>query len=738
MNNTNLKFTILLLGILSFFQVAAQQATESPYFIIKNGKPGAMPLQANSAEVYISGIIADVQLSQTYKNNSDSIIEAIYVFPGSSQSAVYHMEMQVGDRIIKAELKEKEEARKTYEKAKSEGKRTSLLEQHRPNVFQMNVANILPGEKIQVRLKYTEKIIPTHGDFQFSLPTVAGPRYHEPKKDNPAQFVSMPYTKEKVRPDYTYDINVYLQAGQIIQNISSHTHKINVKKFSDKIAHVGIDESELYSGNKDFTLKYRLSTNNISSGLLMYEHEDENFFLASIQPPNILTDAQAPAKEYIFVVDISGSMFGFPLDVSKKLMKDLLEGLKPTDKFNVMLFAGTSFMFSDTSLYANEANVSDVLDNLENKQGGGSTQLLPALKKAINLPRVSGGLSRSVVVITDGYISIEKETFELVRNNLNKANVYAFGIGSSTNRFLIEGLANVGQGLPFIVENEEVACDVADQFINYISKPSLSNITVKYEGFEAYDVEPKSLPDLLGERPINILGKWKGNANGKIIVDGFFAGTKYSQVINISDYTPDAKNKALRLLWAREKIRLLDDYRKVLYDENHKEEMVDLSLQYNLLSAYTSFVAVDYEVAHDGGTPVKTVKQALPLPAGVSNSAIGAEMDIKKVVKSKKVKGSYLKLGEISGISDKETKEAFKLKLIMKLNVLKSCLKGGNTKACLITLKFNEEGMLEAIDFDDNVDKGIQECLRKEIMSWDFSQLSVDPHSDVLVPLSFR
>ena len=469
---------------------------------------------------------------------------------------------------------------------------------------------------------------------------------------------------------------------------------------------------------------------------MLYEHNDENFFLANIQPPNILTDAQVPAKEYIFVVDVSGSMFGFPLDVSRKLMKDLLKGLRPTDKFNVMLFAGTSFMFSDTSMYATATNVTEVINGFENKQGGGSTQLLPALKKAINLPRTKGGLSRSLIVITDGYISIEKETFELVAANLNKANVYAFGIGSSTNRFLIEGLANVGQGLPFIVENDLVACDVAEQFINYISTPSLSNITVKYEGFEAYDVEPKSIPDLLGERPINILGKWKGNANGKIIIEGYFAGNKHAQIINISDYTPDANNQALRLLWAREKLRLLDDYRKVLYDDNHKSEMIALSLKYNLLSAYTSFVAVDYETAYDGNKKIRKVKQALPMPVGVSNSAIGAELSIKKTVKKPKLKSTYLKIGEITGCEDAGSLNEIKGAFVMNLRSLKICLKESKIKSCLVTLKFNEEGVIEAVEFKKGFDSTVEDCLRQIIMNMDFSQIDIDPSSDILVPIS--
>ncbi len=729
-------FTLLV--VLSLNQPNAQNNTDSPYFIIKNSKTGMMPLESNQAEVYISGIIADVNLTQTYKNNTQEIIEAIYVFPGSSQAAIYDLEMQIGNRIIKAELKEKEEARNAYNKAKESGQRTSLLEQHRPNVFQMSVANIMPGEKVQVRLKYTEKIIPSNGEYQFSLPMVVGPRYNNLDITNNASFVNMPYQSENVGPEYTYEVEVFLQAGQDIKNIASHTHKVQIKKYSERLAHIRIDPSDFYSGNKDFVLSYKLSGANISSGLLMYEHQDENFFLATIQPPNIISEFQIPDKEYIFIVDVSGSMFGFPLEVSKKMIKDLLKGLRPTDKFNIMLFAGTAYMFSDTSIYANTENIEKVLENMEQQQGSGSTELLPALYKAINLPRTGEGLSRSIVILTDGYISVEKEAFDLVRNNLNKANLFAFGIGSGTNRFLIEGLANAGQGLPFFVENEEVACDVAEQFIHYISNPSLTNITVSFQNFDAYDIEPKSIPDLLGERPINIIGKWTGNNKGNIIIEGYYGGYKYQQIINTEEYSPDVRNKSLRLLWAREKIRLMDDYRKILYDESHKQSMIDLSLKYNLLTAYTSFVAVDYEIVRNEEQLVRTMKQALPLPDGVSNYALGAEMEIKKVTTKSKAVGVYLKIGKLSGIENVVVLSELKMQILKHLGSIKQCIQNSKEKEVYITMKFDAQGNLKFVQLSNNVNESISKCLEEEMLSWNFETLNISPNAEILVPLELE
>lgn len=725
---------ISLLGTITFYG----QDTEAPYFIVKDSTVSGMPLLSSNADVHISGIIADVVLTQTYMNTSDKILEAIYVFPGSTESAVYDMEMQIGSRIVKAELKEKEEARRTYEAAKREGKRASLLEQHRPNVFQMNVANILPGEKIQVRLKYTEKILPLHGNYKFVLPTVVGPRFHDAKTQGRATFVHMPYTEEKKLPAYTCDINVYLQAGKEIGSISSHTHKVHIAKLSNQVAHITLDPSELYNGNKDFVLNYRLASKSISSGLLLYEHEDENFFLANIQPPNMLTDAEVPAKEYIFVMDISGSMTGFPLDVSKKLMKDLLKGMRPTDRFNLMLFAGTSYMYSDTSVYAIPENIEKVVNNIEDQSGGGSTYLLPALKRAIDLPRMDDNLSRSVIIITDGYISVEKEVFQTIKKNLHKANVFSFGIGSSTNRHLIEGMASVGQGVPFVVEDEVAACDVADRFIHYISKPSLTDVKVTFDGFDAYDLTTESYPDLMSERPLNILGKWKNNPNGKIIIEGKLGRQNYKHTIDIKDFRPDEKNSALRQLWARDRIQEIDDYRKIMYADV-KAEILPLSLKYNLLSAYTSFVAVDYEVVNDGTKETITKKQALPMPEGVSNQAIGAEADIKVETTHKSKSKKYLKVGTPYGIDDEEVLKKIQYLFTKKIYAFKKLMAKYGITEMDITLLFNEEGAFESVYLDSDLPESLRNEIKAEITKmYDVNYITADPHSEVGVPISLK
>lgn len=209
--------TLFVLSMMFCNPLQAQENSDnktlSPYFIVLSDNPQVdkLPLKNTYAEVNIAGVISDVTVHQVYKNEGKNALEAIYTFPASTNAAVYAMEMKIGTRIIKAKIEEKQKARNDYEQAKSEGKRTSLLEQERPNVFQMNVANIMPGDEIEVTMKYTELLVPEGGVYKFVYPTVVGPRYSG-ESTNTSKFVASPYTSQGIAPLYNFDITVNINA----------------------------------------------------------------------------------------------------------------------------------------------------------------------------------------------------------------------------------------------------------------------------------------------------------------------------------------------------------------------------------------------------------------------------------------------------------------------------------------------------------------------------------------------
>ncbi|MBI3132223.1 MAG: VWA domain-containing protein [Acidobacteria bacterium] len=605
---------------------ANQDATQSPYFFVAGGDASldALPLKSTSAKVAIAGVIADVKVTQIYRNTGTKPLEAIYVFPGSTRAAVYGMKMTLGARVLQAKIQTRDEARKTYDQARTEGRSASLLERHRPNVFQMSVANVMPGDEIKVELSYTELLVPSEGTYAFVYPTVVGPRYAgRPGTDSHTGegWVANPYTRAGVKPTTTFDLEVKLAAGMAIQRMACDTHKTAIAYDGAQDATLRLDPSESQGGNRDFILKYQLAGGQVQSGLLLTQGQDENFFLLMVQPPKRVAPAAMPPREYVFIMDVSGSQMGFPLEISKQLMKEMIQGLRPQDLFNVMVFEGSSAMWAPASQPATPENLQQALAFVRSQNGGGGTELGAAVRRALNLPRVPR-VSRTFVISTDGYISADGQIYDLIRKNLGDANMFAFGIGSSVNRHLIEGMAHAGQGEAFVLTQPQQAAAEAERFRAYVSTPALSQVKLAAQGFEIHDVEPQSLPDVLAERPVLCWGKWKGDPKGTLTLSGMTGQGPWHQTFEVSHVKPSPANGALRQLWARQRVQLLSDYNQFGETADRKAEITNLGLKYSLLTAHTSFVAVDTQVRNAGGQAT-SVTQPLPLPEGVSDMAVG-------------------------------------------------------------------------------------------------------------------
>jgi Ca-activated chloride channel family protein len=728
--------------------------TLSPYFFVKSDDPivDQLPLKSTSADVKVVGVMADVIVTQVYKNEGKKPLEAIYIFPASTRAAVYGMKMTIGKRTIMAKIQERKEARRQYEEAKQQGKSASLLEQQRPNVFQMNVANILPGDVIQAELKYTELLVPTDGIYEFVYPTVVGPRYSNQSAETalPSQkWVENPYLHQGQPPTYTFDLTTTLAAGLPIQNIACTSHKVDIQYDGPSRASIKLDSSEMNGGNRDFILKYQLAGGKIQSGLLLFQGERENFFLLMLQPPKRVNVSQIPPREYIFIVDVSGSMYGFPLDISKKLLKDLIGNLRPTDKFNVLLFSGGSSLMSEHSLSATSENIRRAIDLIEKQRGGGGTELLPAMKRALSLTK-SEGYSRSVVIATDGYVTVEEEVFDLIRKNLGDANMFTFGIGSSVNRHLLEGMARVGMGEPFVISKPEETREKAEKFRKMIESPVLTRVKVDFGKFEVYEVEPVSIPDLFAERPVIVFGKWCGKPKGEITLSGMTSSGPYGNKMDIRKEKPVKSNSALQYLWARHRITLLSDYNSLHQDAGRIKEVTQLGLSYNLLTAYTSFVAIDTEVRLVDGQAV-TVKQPLPLPEGVSDYAVGRgsvaqkamspslayksmEVDrssVREELKDERIASKPMRvsveLGEISttgGLSKEAIQKTFKQGLpamelcYQKTLEKKSNIQGGMTLQLVIDLS-GRATKVSLVSSKLN-DKNLEQCIIQKIKELTF------------------
>lgn len=623
--------SVLILLLCHAPAVHAQEATEnedktcSPYFYVESEDVGVdcFPLKSTDVTTTIEGIIADTYVVQTYANEGTKPINASYVFPASTKVTIHGMQMQIGNQTVTAVIKEKEEAKQEFETAKSEGKSASMLSEERANVFTMDVANIMPGDNVRIELHYTELIVPSEGTYQFVYPTVVGPRYVGPVLDdtgNREEWTGTPYLPEGSSTSDAYHINVTVTSGVPIAALLSSSHDITIDWDKNTTAHVGLADSSDYAGNRDFILDYKLNGEQISTGLVTSQNDSENCFMLMIQPPERYEVKEIPPREYIFVLDVSGSMSGFPLDTAKTLIKDLVSGLRETDTFNLILFSGTSEQLASRSLPATKENIEKAVRMISAQKGAGGTELTSALENALRIP-ADKDISRNIVVISDGYVCGESDVFQLVNDNLGQADFFSFGIGTAVNRYLIEGIATIGQGEPFIVTDEDEAPAIAERFRTYIQSPVLTDIEVSFDGFDVYDVEPSVLPTLYAQKPIVLLGKWKGDKTGTIRISGTNGEGNYSQSINVAD-SITGDNNAVGYLWARKRVERLTDYGRDRENPAVRKEVTQLGLNYHMITPYTSFIAVLDTVRNPEGDSTD-VDQPLPLPLEVSNLAVG-------------------------------------------------------------------------------------------------------------------
>lgn len=647
-------FTVLFLALSSSAVYGGGsgegEQTQAPYFFIEGADPAIdhFPLKDTTVDTHISGTIAETFVTQTYVNEGTRPIHASYVFPASTKVSVHGMTMQIADQTIVAKIKEKEEAKEEFEEAKEAGKSASLLEEQRPNVFTMDVANILPGDTVRIQLHYTELIGSVDGTYQFVFPMVAGPRYPSPSEaDDPKaeKWVASPYLPQGTTPPGTYSVDIELAAGVPISQIHSPSHAICVTQEDASTAKIALADPSVYAGDRDLILEYKLTGEEIAGGLLLDDSGEEDLFMLTLQPPERVRSGDILPREYIFVLDVSGSMGGYPLDTAKALIRDLVTSLTGADCFNLILFSDDAVPLADRSLPANSANIRLACDLIDQLEGGGGTLLAPALKQAVALPR-DEGMARSIVTITDGYLSGEKEIFDLIRANLGDTSFFSFGIGSSVNRYLIEGIGTVGAGEAFVVTDEEDAAEAASRFCTYIQSPILTDIQVDFDGFDVYDVEPSAIPTLFAQKPVVLLGKWRGEPAGTIRISGKSGSGDYHLDIPVSQAIQSAARQearltaqdtagleagqadsspgqAIRYLWARTRVARLTDLGSPDGDEEAvRKEVTDIGLTYSMVTPYTSFIAVAETVRNTTGDGTQ-VDQPLALPSRVSDLAVG-------------------------------------------------------------------------------------------------------------------
>jgi Ca-activated chloride channel homolog len=624
--------------------IATAQATEtqgSLQVVDESGKPnGLCPLKHTDVKAEISGFLSRVNVTQEFENPFKEKIEAVYVFPLPAGAAVDDMTMVVGERTVRGKILRREEARAVYDAAKSGGQVASLLNQERPNIFTQSVANILPGERVKITISYVETLKYEAGSYEFSFPMVVGPRYMpgaptsrqgsgvsaDTTQVPDASRISPKLSADGMRAGHDISLDIMLDAGVPIDAIKGKSHEVELERLSAHSAHVRLKSSSMIP-NKDFVLSYDVAGKSIQDALLTHRSDKGGYFTLILQPPERITVADVTPKELVFVLDTSGSMQGFPIEKAKETMKLALDSLYPDDTFNLITFSGDTRILFPGPVRATPANLKKAQAFLSASSGEGGTEMMKAVKAALDASDSQDHV-RIVCFMTDGYVGNDMKIISEVQKHPN-ARVFAFGIGSSVNRFLLDKMSEYGRGeVEYVALNDDGSA-AARRFHERVRNPLLTDISVDWNGLPVSDVYPQRIPDLFGAKPVILTGHYAAAGRGVIRLKGKMAGREFVREITVDLPETESQHNVLSSLWARSRIDDLmgQDYNGMqqgTMKPELQETITNLGLEYRLMTQFTSFVAVEEMIVTDGGQP-RRIDVPVEVPEGVNREAVSAD-----------------------------------------------------------------------------------------------------------------
>lgn len=597
-----------------------------------------MPLQHTDVKIEVSGFVASATVTQHYHNPFKSPIEAIYTFPLPNDAAVDDMQMTIGKRTIKGLIKRREEARKIYEQARQQGQRASLLEQERPNIFTQSLANIMPGDNIIITIRYVNILRYAEGNYELVFPMVVGPRYIPGKVATghsgtgwapdtdvvpDASRITPPVLKPGERTGHDIALSVKLDAGVPIQKVHSISHVIDIKNINNNEKNIQLHSADSLP-NKDFVLRYQVAGKAPQIATIAHHDERGGFFTLMIQPQRTVTDDQVIPRELIFIVDTSGSMRGFPIEKSKEAMRLLITGMRSTDTFNIVRFAGDTGTLWKKPKLKTPANVNQALRYVKNSRGKGGTEMRQGILEALAQPAADGYL-RIAFLLTDGYVGNELGIFQAIEKERRGARVFCLGVDSSVNRYLLDRAAEIGLGEAFYVRQDENSDKVIKQFFQRVDRPALAHIEINWGSLDVTEIFPAKVPDLWAGQPIRIHGRYTNGGVDTIVVRGQLANRPYKQSLRVRLPQNEPAHEAMATVWARQNVHQLMN--KMVRQGQTKElvsQVTQLGLSFRLMTQWTSFVAVEEKVVNVDGKP-QTVVQPVEMPEGVSYEGVFGE-----------------------------------------------------------------------------------------------------------------
>jgi len=581
--------------------------------VTNSATTSSLPLEHTDVVAHVSGPLASVSVTQRFGNSFAEPVELAYLFPLPHGAAIVDYELRIGQRVIRADIKEVEDARRTYATARDQGQRAGLLEQRRPNLFSVELANVQPGETILATVRYQERLRYDDGCYSFILPMGITPKYHH----NPPEAASMDApVASKGAAIGTVDISLTIDAGGPADDPRSSSHEVEITRMDDR--RFGVRLLGDIIPNKDFVLRYTVAHAAVRATATSSISEGGATVLVTAIPPRLADEFEPAPREFIFVIDRSGSMQGQPLLQARNALRSCLRSMGPQDSFNIQAFDDRVEWFSQSASAVIQDKVDRADSWLENINARGGTDILGAIDSVLMLSP-DPERQRYIVFLTDGAVSADDEALRRIQRQIGRARLFTFGVGPSVNRSLLVRIAELGHGTAeFLQLNEDIEGAII-RFQDRVAYPVLQDLKLDWEGVTAWDVYPALLPDLYIGQPLELVARVRatGQNPGRLTISGRSGDLPVTLSVDLPAAT--VAEPIVTHAWARARVdALLDTLREDPGQTGGlRAEIIGLAIAHRLLTPFTAFVAVDTEVI-DKISNTRRVSVAVPLPEGLS------------------------------------------------------------------------------------------------------------------------
>ncbi|MDB2560089.1 marine proteobacterial sortase target protein [Amylibacter sp.] len=643
LKNAVVGFTLIILLALSFTSpLRAEYSPKQPSINLDDVESGQLLMRSGNElssaillstdiKIVVAGSASRTIVSQRFINTGQTWAEGVYVFPIGKGAAVDTLKLRIGERFIEGIIKEKLEAKIIYEEAKAEGKKASLIEQQKPNLFTNKIANIGPGEVVVVQIEFQSKLLPKDGSWELRVPLVSAPRFDMPAIEENIKFGNAGFSNTNINAEYNenidikvikeeelfnpVEISIDLNTGFELNSLKSAFHKVEIQKITN--GHHKINLPGPISSDRDFVLRWTAKDKDTQTSLFEETKGEYDHLLLTLNPPLTNKNNHSPNREIIFIQDISGSMSGEPIKQSKIGLEMAIKRLKPNDKFNIVLFNDSYSSYARTPVLATAKEREKAIRYVRRLSAENGTDMYPALSFSLNNFRSNKSVLKQLIFLTDGAVTQETELFSLINSKLKTSRLFTIGIGSAPNSFFMTRAAEIGRGSHIHIGDMSEISVRMEELFNKIENPAITDLElILPKGFKA-EVYPNPLPDLYVGDPLSIAIRGK-NASGMAQITGNIGNQKWVAKIPLDQ---GAKQIGIAKLWAREKISNLERNRVSLNsNENQKAHMdrklLQTALSYGLVSRLSSMVAVDITPSRPVGVELGSTKLKAAIPDG--------------------------------------------------------------------------------------------------------------------------